>query len=238
MGIMESLVLLLIFLLGYMAIIEIFTVLFRLTGLTREKARTQVISMLTNSGFTTSESELIMASRIRRRLAQITMLFGYSFSVIIVSVIVNIFLALSRSELNQMVTATAVAAAIFMVLVIVTRLRRVQAGFDHIIEKLGNRIMFGKGSNAVVLIDTYGGKAMVEINLKLVPEMLDGKRLEDTQLRKVYDIQVLFIKRGGLSIYKIDGDVELRSDDTIFLFGDYRNIRMIFEHPGAHTDLH
>lgn len=236
MGIMESLVLLLVFLLGYMAIIEIFTVLFRLTGLTREKARTQVISMLTNSGFTTSESELIMASRRRRKLAWITMLFGYSFSVIIVSIIVNIFFALSRTEMNQMVTATAIATVIFLVLLLVLRLKSVQSGFDHIIEKLGNRMMFGNGSNAIVAIDTYGGKAMVEIHLKFVPEMLEGKRLEDTPLRREYGIQVLFIKRGGLAIQKIDGNVELHASDIVFLFGDHKNIRMIFEHPGAHTE--
>lgn len=236
MGIMESLVLLLIFLLGYMAIIEIFTVLFRLTGLTREKARTQVISMLTNSGFTTSESELIMSSKRRRKLARITMLFGYSFSVIIVSILVNIFFALNQSELTQMVTATFFATVVFLILILIMRLQSVQSGFDHIIERLGNRMMFGKGSNAVVLIDTYGGKSMVEINLKFVPEMLLGRRLEDTQLKKTYGIQVLFIKRGGLSIHKIDGDVELHADDIVFLFGDHKNIRMIFEHPGSHSE--
>ena len=72
-----------IFIFGYMAIAEVFTVLFRLTGLTREKARFQVISMLTNSGYTTSESELITQSKVRRRLARLTMLFGYSFTVTI-----------------------------------------------------------------------------------------------------------------------------------------------------------
>ena len=71
--------------------IEVFTVLFQLTGLTREKAKMQVVSLLTNSGFTTNESEIVMIGKHRRRLAKTVMLCGYSFAVIIVSVLVNIF---------------------------------------------------------------------------------------------------------------------------------------------------
>ena len=40
----------------YWIISELFTILFRLTGLPDEKARFQVISLLTGSGFTTRES--------------------------------------------------------------------------------------------------------------------------------------------------------------------------------------
>lgn len=233
MSIVESLVLLLVFMVAYMAIIEIFTVLFRLTGLTQEKAKTQVISMLTNSGFTTAESELIMSSRKRRRLAHFTMLFGYAFGVIIVSIIVNIFLALSQSKIHQLLSSTLILGSIFLALLFIMRLERVRTSFDHLIERLGNRLMFGKGSNTVVLVDTYGDKAMVEIYLKIVPSMLAGVCLADAQLRKSFDIQVLFIKRGGLSIYKIDGEVTLQTGDNVFVFGDYKNIRSIFEHPDS-----
>lgn len=101
MDITGSIILFVVFIIVYSIIIETFTVLFRLTGLTQEKAKTQVISLLTNSGFTTSESEVILHSRKRRKLAQLTMMFGYSFTVIIVSVVVNIFLTLSRTEVKS-----------------------------------------------------------------------------------------------------------------------------------------
>ena len=78
----------------YWVIAELFTFFFRLTGLPAEKARFQVISLLTGTGFTTRESEIIMASRLRRRLARITMLFGYVFNVTIVSALVNVFLSM------------------------------------------------------------------------------------------------------------------------------------------------
>lgn len=47
---LSAMVFLAIFILVYILINEIFTVLFRLTGLTEDKAKFQVTSMLTNSG--------------------------------------------------------------------------------------------------------------------------------------------------------------------------------------------
>ena len=61
----------------YWVITELFTILFRFTGLPDERARFQVISLLTGCGYTTRESEMFLSNRRRRRLARITMLFGY-----------------------------------------------------------------------------------------------------------------------------------------------------------------
>ena len=55
----------------YWVITELFTFFFRLTGLPVEKARFQVISLLTGTGFTTRESEMVLSSRRRRRLARV-----------------------------------------------------------------------------------------------------------------------------------------------------------------------
>ena len=57
----------------YWVITELFGIFFRFTGLPDEKARFQVISLLTGCGFTTRESEMILSNRPRRRLARITM---------------------------------------------------------------------------------------------------------------------------------------------------------------------
>ena len=47
----------------YWVISELFAMLFRFTGLPDEKARFQVISLLTGTGFTTRESEMILSTR-------------------------------------------------------------------------------------------------------------------------------------------------------------------------------
>ena len=84
----------------YWVITEVFTFIFRLTGLPAEKARFQVISLLTGCGFTTRESEMILSSRRRRRLARITMLFGYVFNVTIVSAFINVFLSMKLVQVG------------------------------------------------------------------------------------------------------------------------------------------
>ena len=101
MSIYVALLLFAIIILLYWGISELFTILFSFTGLPEEKARFQVMSLLTGCGFTTRESEIIITSRVRRRLARVTMLFGYVFNITIVSAFINIVLSLKM-------TATAV----------------------------------------------------------------------------------------------------------------------------------
>ncbi len=76
MSINAALLIILLLIAVFFLFVEIFTVLFMLTGLPERKARFQVISILTNTGFATGESEVITSSRRRRRLATITMLFS------------------------------------------------------------------------------------------------------------------------------------------------------------------
>src|SRR3954470_5183154 len=75
-----------IYLVIIIAVIEIFVILFRLTGLKVEVSRFQVISLMTGTGFTTGESEVILGHPFRRRLGIFLILFGaFSFAVIISS---------------------------------------------------------------------------------------------------------------------------------------------------------
>ena len=92
----------------YWIILELFTLMFRITGLPDDKARFQVLSILTGAGFTTRESESIVSSRMRRRLAQGTMLFGYVFNVTIVSALVNVFFSLKSAQVDTVFLGLAV----------------------------------------------------------------------------------------------------------------------------------
>src|SRR6476620_11605339 len=77
-----------LFILFYFVIIyfvlEIAVVLMVSTGLDVEIARFQVVSILTSTGFTTHESELIARHPIRRKISIFLILFGvFSLAVII-----------------------------------------------------------------------------------------------------------------------------------------------------------
>ena len=76
-----AIILVLAFILIYVFMIKIYSILFRLTGLTKNKSSFQAISLLTNTGFTTNEAEVIATSATRRKIANSAMISGHIFSV-------------------------------------------------------------------------------------------------------------------------------------------------------------
>lgn len=222
------LILSVLLILCYTVIIEVFTVLFRMTGITWTKARTQVISLLTGCGFTTGESEVILSTNRRRKIAQIVMLVGNLLSVLVVSMLVNLFLELKQSEVRSLVLPAVVtvlcAAAVFLLM----RLRVVRSRFDQLVEHIGNHLMYGKNRNVLSLIDIYNKKAMVEATLECVPPCLQSTTLAQSRLKEDYDIQILSILRGGKTLDAVSGSTQLCVNDMVVLFGDYKNIRAVF----------
>ena len=88
----------LLFITFFLIIVDFFTILFRLTGMPIEKARFQVISLLTSTGFTTKESETITQHPVRRKLAAWLMIFSYASTATIISFLIKI---LSTMVLNK-----------------------------------------------------------------------------------------------------------------------------------------
>ena len=134
MGLITSVILILAFIVIYVVVIQIYSVLFRITGLTKEKAHFQAISLLTNSGFTTSESEIITSDRFRRRIAIAAMINGYAFSVIIVSLIINVILSLKEDLQDQTLIVMLYAFGIFVALIIITQIPFVKRLFERFIQ--------------------------------------------------------------------------------------------------------
>lgn len=68
---------------------EIIAILLKLTGLDMEKARFQVISIITHTGFTTRESELIAQHPKRRRIVSYLMLLSYVVQATFFSILIS-----------------------------------------------------------------------------------------------------------------------------------------------------
>ena len=111
----------LLIILLYFVMSEFFTALFRFTGLPNEKARFQVISLLTGCGYTTRESEMILSSRGRRRLAMITMLFGYVFNITVVTAFINVFLSLQEQQVANILGGILIPLAVVILLLLLFR---------------------------------------------------------------------------------------------------------------------
>ncbi|MGL4790958.1 MAG: cation:proton antiporter regulatory subunit [Anaerotignaceae bacterium] len=231
MSVISSFLLFGVFVIIYTVMIEIFTILFQLTGVTRDKARTQVISLVTNSGFTTTESEVIMASKKRRDLARIAMLIGNAFAVIIVSVLVNIFLKLGQSEAKNLMHSIIIIIVVLVGYALLVRVQFVRRKFDDFIEKLGNRALFGEGSNVLMLMDMVKNKAIVEVKLEHLPICLKETKLADSMIRSHYKIQILLVQRNDEPLDQIDGETVIEEGDCLLVFGEYKIIKEVFEKP-------
>ena len=101
MNIIFAIALILAVLASYMFVIESFSVAFRLTGLTVKMIKFQVASLFTGSGFTTSESEIIVNDDRRRRIAITCMYTGHVYSVIIMGLLVNLIMSVIISINSQ-----------------------------------------------------------------------------------------------------------------------------------------
>ena len=212
----------------YWVISEIFTVLFRFTGLPDERARFQVMSLLTGCGFTTKESEMILTSRSRRRLARITMLFGYVFNVTIVSAFVNLFLSLKLVQAEHYVAAFLIPLAAVAAVFLLGRIRRVRAACEGLVEKLFRRILRRDKTNTVLLIDYLGRDSIAVVTLNTVPEAFAGKPLREIDLKAERRILIMLTEQSGKSAEPAGADTVFHQGDKLTVFGEYRAICRTF----------
>jgi hypothetical protein len=211
----------------YWVISELFAMLFRFTGLPDEKARFQVISLLTGCGFTTHESELLLTNKSRRRLARITMLFGYVFNITIVSMVINVFLSIKITELSNLfsILIPVVAAAI---IIIFMRVPKVRAWGDRIIERLAGRISHRESENSILLLDYLGEDSIAQVTLVKVPEAFREKTLAKINFRAEHDLMVMLIEKPGKKAVPAGAKTVMEAGDKLTVFGDYKKIAAVF----------
>ena len=213
----------------YWVITELFTFFFRLTGLPAEKARFQVISLLTGTGFTTRESEIILSSRLRRRLARITMLFGYVFNVTIVSAFINVFLSMKVVQVGHEVLGLLIPLGTVALIFVFMRVPKIHAWRDHFLRRLADRVFDRKETfNAVMLVDNIGSESIVQVTLRHIPEEYRGLSLAGTGLRADTGILVMLVERRGGKPTPAGADTVFEAGDKLTVFGDYQTICKTF----------
>ena len=212
----------------YWVIAEMFTILFRFAGLPEEKARFQVLSLLTGTGFTTRESEMILSTHRRRRLARITILFGYVFNLTIVTVIINTFLTLRLSEAEHEILAVLLPLGAVALFFAAMRIPKIRAKSDERLQRLAGNF-FGRGTgNTLVLLDHIGENSIARVRLRTVPENLRDKPLSGSGLREGEGITVLLIEHAGGTPEPASGFAVLEDGDRLTVFGKYTAIRRAF----------
>ena len=213
----------------YWVITEVFTFIFRLTGLPAEKARFQVISLLTGCGFTTRESEMILSSRRRRRLARITMLFGYVFNVTIVSAFINVFMSMKLVQVGYEFLSLLIPLAAVAVIFIFMRVPKIHAWGDNLLRSTADRIFDRQETfNAVMLVDYIGSESIAQVTIRHIPDEYRGLTLAETKLRADTGISVMLVERNGGKPEAPQADTVFEPGDKLTVFGDYQTICKTF----------
>ena len=222
----------------YWVITELFTFFFRLTGLPDEKARFQVISLLTGTGFTTRESEMVMSSRRRRRLARITMLFGYVFNVTIVTAFINVFLSMKVVQVGYEFLGFLIPLGAVALIFIFMRVPKVHAWGENLLRRLADRAFDRKETfNAVMLLDNIGKDSIAQVTLRHIPDEYRGLSLAGTKLRAETGILVMLVEHQGGKAMPAGADTVFETGDKLTVFGDYQTICKTFHAREHFSDI-
>ncbi|MDO4535256.1 MAG: TrkA C-terminal domain-containing protein [Clostridium perfringens] len=222
-----TIVFFMIFMLIFLILVEILCILFKLTGLTDEKARFQVISLITSTGFTTKESELIVNHKTRRRLAEYVMILGYVGMATIVS-----FMAKIISDILLKKFSTFDIGIFIMALVVVfyfLKHPKIVQCLDSFIEKViiknQNRSMSKK--TLWTLIKRKHGYGIYNIFID-ENSLLVGKSILECNLRE-NEIQILNIDKGNEFIGCPNTEQIIEISDNLTVYGKVENIIKIFK---------
>lgn len=221
----------------YWVITELFTIFFRFTGLPEERARFQVISLLTGCGFTTKESEMVLSSRARRRLARITMLFGYVFNITIVSAFVNVFFSLKVAQVENYLLVVLIPLAAVAIIFVFIRVPVIRAWGERALERLADRLIRGEGGNSVMPLDYIGKDSIALVTLRYIPEEYQDKPLSQTGLRADTGILVMLVETDDGKAAAAGADTVFHVGDKLTVFGDYAAICRAFHARERFADL-
>ncbi|RHW41541.1 hypothetical protein D1B31_07410 [Neobacillus notoginsengisoli] len=193
-------------------VVELCTTLFVLTGLEKPVARFQVVSMLTSTGFTTGESELIIAHPIRRRLGSFLILFGAFSLAVIISAISGIL------QKNFHLQEIGLVAGFLLLLLLVLRLPSMQKKLKkRLHEEMEQSYKLEELPIKEVLLQNDEDD-FIEIHVHEESNLI-GSMLRDI-IKPEEDINVLFIMRGDVMIRHDRNKEEIQAGDMFYLYGD------------------
>lgn len=223
-----SLIIILIVILIYIIINKIYSILFQITGLPKNISNFQALSLFTNCGFTTAESETISNHKTRRKIAVACMITGSFFSVIIVSLIVNLISSFSIANAKETYGIILGACGIFILILLFFQIPFIKKFVNNIIQKIVSMIITKKDKdNVITIIDNFGSDSIVEIYIHQLPEFLNNKTIHESKIKSEYNINILSIKRNKRLI-DITRNTVISTNDTLLAYGSFQSIKDCF----------
>ena len=172
---------------------------------------------------------MILSTRRRRRLARVTMLFGYVFNITIVSAFINVFISMKVTQLGSELFGFLIPLATVAMIFVFMRMPKVHAWGDSLLRRLADRVFDRQETfNAVMLIDNIGSESIAQVTLRHIPEEYLGRSLAETRLRAETGIMVMLVERQGGKPVPVKAETVFEVGDKLTVFGDYKTICKTF----------
>ena len=203
-------------------LIEILSIILKITGLELSKARFQIISILTHTGFTTRESELIVQHPVRRRIASILMIVSYVAQATLITLLFDILYRDQKGFLNMFI----VMAVVLLFIIIVTKNKYILGRFERLTEKiLSKNLKNCKGSRIDRILNLSPEFSIYEVIVDAQSPMCN-KTLKENNLKDNF-IQVLKIDRGSEVLDFPLAETRILHGDRIIVYGKIKSITKI-----------
>ncbi|MBN2017792.1 MAG: hypothetical protein JW794_06690 [Candidatus Cloacimonetes bacterium] len=229
------------------AVVRIGAVAFMLTGVEWTVAKFQALSCFTSTGFTTKESELIVKSQQRRKIATTLMIFGHAGLVTLVATFVN---SLRPSHLVHKVFQPIVQLDNHPILSVLINII-ILTLFCWVIVSLFSHTKLSRKLTTVIqdffLKKKFIHKTFIQ-DLVISGEGFGIVNIEVTQhsdlyhavisdlMKQVPDMKILAIERGRNIITNLTDDTRLLLGDNVISYGKVDKIKELF-HQGLVNHL-
>ncbi len=212
-----------IFCILYIIMVKVYIILFQLSGLSKQKALFQVASILTSTGFSTKESEIITVDNTRRKLVFSLMIIGYVSTIILISLM--IYLLSHDFTWTQLLVATLYLSFSFLIV----NTKFATFFIKEVVTKFGNKYFYGELNNSILVLLDYGNKVLAEITINELPTVFKECSLKDVVIFKEYDLNLLSIQRKNVGITTVNGDHIIKQGDKLIIYGDIIKLTYVFQ---------
>ncbi len=213
----------LIYIFIFMLAIEVFTAIFQISGMSRSKSRFQVLSLLTNSGFKTKESELITNDNFKRKVTIFIMIFTYLSLLVFISSFV--YIAVHSDAVTMLVYIIVEIVLFYNFFTILTVKKLVYSA----VYWFARKYILDKDSNTLKVLEEYNNKVLAIISLHSMPEDLLDLEIQTIEQLSTLEISILAIERQSLLINSVLPTQTLALEDKITVYGDLINIQYLFK---------
>ncbi len=207
----------------FMLSIEFFTAIFQIGGMSRTKARFQVLSLLTNSGFKTKESEFITNDNFKRRVAVAIMVYTYVSLLVFISTLV--YVAVNGDLLTLFVYVIAEIIVFYNIFTVVA----VKKLIYNFVYWLSTKHLLEKDSNTLKVIEEYNNKVLATVIIHSLADDIEDVEIQTLEQLSTLEIQVLCIERQSVLINTVLPTQKLLVGDKVTVYGDLINIQFLFK---------